>query len=282
MATPMPAAILTTRANHGQLSTAAIDVGPWQRIQYPGSLFADDPPGNNPPVQPYVSGTDASSVGYDFDTNNDGVSDNPMPTTVSQTDATSVKAVRWAFGQLTYLKPEFAWVKIRVHDYNAILDNTGCPVWTVDTFGGDAGGDSGGKDHIWRYYDPNSVTFNGCLAIGKPATKDIVKVGDTFQYKIKLYNMGNVALTNVVIRDTLPSGVQFISSVPAQNTGPNPLVWNVGPMLPGEYFEATGHGQGFQQRHAQQHHHRHRQSAQRPAHHHHHQRKGRSPAASPC
>lgn len=230
--------VLTTAPTTANV-TAAIDVGPWQRIQYPGSLFADDPPGNNPPVQPYVSGTDASSVGYDFDTNNDGVSDNPMPTTVSQTDATSVKAVRWAFGQLSYLKPEFAWVKIRVHDYNAILDNTGCPVWTVDTFGGDAGGDSGGKDHIWRYYDPNSVTFNGCLAIGKPATKDIVKVGDTFQYKIKLYNMGDVALTNVVIRDTLPSGVQFISSVPAQNTGPNPLVWNVGPMLPGDYFEAT-------------------------------------------
>jgi hypothetical protein len=87
--------------------------------------------------------------------------------------------------------PEYAWVKVKVNDINAILDVTGCPRWNLDTFGGDAGGDSGGKDHIWRYYDPNSLTFNGCLAVGKPATREVVKVGDTYQYKIKVYNMGS-------------------------------------------------------------------------------------------
>ena len=31
----------------------------------------------------------------------------------------------------------------------------------------------------------------------------------------------------------------FISAVPAQNSGPNPLVWNLGTLLPGEKFEAV-------------------------------------------
>ena len=65
-----------------------------------------------------------------------------------------------------------------------------------DTFGGDAGGDNG-KDHLWRYYEPTGVTWNGCLAIGKPATEEVVKVGDTYQYKIKVYNAGDNDFTNV-------------------------------------------------------------------------------------
>ncbi len=40
------------------------------------------------------------------------------------------------------------------------------------------------------------------------------------------------------MQDTLPSGVQFVSAVPAQNSGPNPLRWVVGNMLPGQKFES--------------------------------------------
>ena len=132
------------------------------------------------------------------------------------------------------------WIKVKVHDNTAILDATGCPKWTVDTFGGDAGGDSGGKDHIWRYYDPNSVTFNGCLAIGKPATRELVKVGDTYQYKVKLYNAGAKNFSTVQIQDTLPAGVTYISAVPAPSnvTLPN-LTWTVAPFLMSQMFEAT-------------------------------------------
>ena len=65
-------------------------------------------------------------------------------------------------------------------------------------------------------------------------------MGDTFQYKIAVYNTSPTQdLSSVVVRDTLPSGVQFISAVPAQNSGPNPLVWNVGSLLRGQKFEAT-------------------------------------------
>ncbi len=64
-------------------------------------------------------------------------------------------------------------------------------------------------------------------------------MGDTFQYKIKVYNLQGFTLTNVKATDTLPSGVTFVSAVPGQNTGPNPLVWNIGALLPGQKFEAT-------------------------------------------
>ena len=127
-----------------------------------------------------------------------------------------------------------------MYDNTAILDPTGCPKWTVDTFGGDAGGDSGGKDHIWRYYDPNSVTFNGCLAVGKPATRELVKVGDNYQYKVKLYNAGNNDFSTVQIQDTLPSGVTYISAVPAPSNVSLPnLTWTVAPFLRSQMFEAT-------------------------------------------
>ncbi len=64
----------------------------------------------------------------------------------------------------------------------------------------------------------------------------------------RIYNLGSTNLTNVVVRDTLPGGVSFVSAVPAQNSGPNPLVWNVGTLLQGDNFEtlvtvrATGTG----------------------------------------
>lgn len=163
----------TTSPDAGCIDTATQSVGPWQRIKYPGSQFADDPPGANPPVQPYTRGADASQSGFDLTAGD-------LPQTTGQANGTP-NAIRFAFGQLTYNSPEYAWVKVKVHNPAAVLDATGCPVWHVDTFGGDAGGESGGKDHIWRYYDPNSLTFNGCLAIGKPATRELVKVGDYYQ-----------------------------------------------------------------------------------------------------
>ncbi len=52
--------------------------------------------------------------------------------------------------------------QIRVNDLNGILRAKGCPYFDGGTFGGDAGGTDNGKDHIWRYYDPNGMTVE-CL-----------------------------------------------------------------------------------------------------------------------
>lgn len=206
-------------------------VGPWQRIQYDGSRIAYDQPGS----ASFVLGTasvDGSAAGRNLGTT-------PFPATTSQTDATSPKAIRWEVGQLTSGIPEYAWVKIKITDFTALLDGGSCPLFQGDTFGGDAGGSDNGKDHLWRYYEPSRVTLNGCTALGKPTDLLAVSVGQVFQYKVKFYNTGSQALTNVVVRDTLPSGVTFLSSVPAQSSGPNPLVWNIGSLPAGGKFEAV-------------------------------------------
>jgi len=205
------------------INAATDEMGPWQRVQYPGSQIAYDVPGDTT-LGMFVGGMDASHVGHDL-------SVSPLPA--------GTNAIRFAYGQLTNLRPEFAWVQFEVTAYDDMLDPTGCPIWRVDTFGGDAGGDDSGKDHIWRYYDPNSVRLNGCLAAGKPATRDIVKVGDAYQYQLKLYNVGNVDLTNVVVTDLLPSGVTFLSATPAQSSGPNPLRWVIGNFNRGQSWQAT-------------------------------------------
>ncbi len=215
---------------------ASNQMGPWQRIRYDGSRISFDQAGSLSTVNGYAS-VDGSAVGFNLSPST------PLTSTVSQSDATSPKAIRWSIGQTTQYVPEYAWVKIRVDNYTrgpgGFLDNSGCPYFNGGTFGGDAGGSDNGKDHLWRYYEPTRVSWQACLAVGKPATREVVRVGETFQYKIKIYNAGDNDLYNVVVRDTLPAGVSFISAVPAQNSGPNPLTWNVGTLLRGQKFEAT-------------------------------------------
>lgn len=76
------------------------------------------------------------------------------------------------------------------------------------------------------------------MALGKPTDLAAVAVGQTYQYKVNFYNAGQTTLTSVVVRDTLPGGVQFISAVPPRTAGPNPLTWNLGTLQPGQKFEA--------------------------------------------
>ena len=199
-------------------------IGPWNRIKYPGSRISKDQAGLISTVLGYAS-VDGSNVGYAVS------SGAPLPS--------NTNAIRWAVGQLTSMRPEYVWVKLRLNSITEITDPSGCPVFKGDTFGGDAGGTDNGKDHLWRYYEPTEVRWNGCLAAQKPATKEFVKVGDTYQYKLKVYNLQAFTLSSVVVRDTLPSGVTFVSAFPSQGSGPSPLVWNVGALLPGQKWEAT-------------------------------------------
>lgn len=221
-----------------QAAMAPGRVGPWKRIKYPGSRVSLDQAGSISSVIGIAS-KDASNL---------GVAANTLPPTEDQFDATSPKTVRFSVGQLTSLVPEYAWIKLKVTDIAKLRDADGCPVFNGDTFGGDAGGTDNGKDHLWRYYEPSRFTWNACVAIGKPTDLAAVSVGQTFQYKLKMYNMGTTPQTNVVIRDTLPAGVSFVSAFPAQNSGPNPLVWNIGTLPANSSFEtlvtvkATGAG----------------------------------------
>ena len=152
----------------------------------------------------------------------------PLPATDpinGQTDTTSPKAIRWAVGQLTDQVPEFVWVKIKVNNTAAIVNADGCPIFNSDTFGGDAGGSDNGKDHLWRYYEPSRTTWNGCLALGKPATKDLVKVGETYQYKIKVYNAGMTQPTSPAWPSRTPCHPVCSLSAPSLPRAAAPTRW---------------------------------------------------------
>lgn len=213
-----------------QTAMAPSEIGPWQRIEYNGDQISFDQPGVLSTVLGYAS-IDAGDAGIP-------VAD-LIPTTDQTTPEGGPKAIRWAVGQLTAFRPEYAWVKVKVNNASVGINTpSGCPQLRGDTFGGDAGGTDNGKDHLWRYYEPTEVTMNLCVAAGKPATEELVKSGDIFQYPVKVYNLQAFPLTNVVVKDTLGSGLTLLSAVPAQNSGPNPLIWNVGTLLPGQKFEA--------------------------------------------
>ncbi len=80
------------------MKSSVTNIGPWQRIQYPGSQISKDIPGNPSTALGYV-GIDASTVGYNLNAA-------PLPATTSWTDTTSTKAVRFSLGALYLGKPE--------------------------------------------------------------------------------------------------------------------------------------------------------------------------------
>lgn len=202
------------------MRAAASSLGPWKRVQYPGSQISNDTPGLKSTVLGYA-GVDGSSVGRALSFSN------PLPGNTT--------AVRFSYGMLELGRSEYARVYLRIAN-----PGSGCFKMYTDAFGGDAGGEQGGKDHLWRYYDPTIQTLDTCLGIQKTASRTIVKPGEIFSYDLTFYNASTTAsLTNVTIQDLLPSGLQFVSAMPAMNSGPNPLVWSLGTMGPNSFWRAT-------------------------------------------
>ncbi|MEQ1748569.1 MAG: SdrD B-like domain-containing protein, partial [Prosthecobacter sp.] len=207
-----------------RMKNAIRNVGPWQRIKYPGSMVAKDTPGLRSTALGYV-GVDGSNLGYALS------AANPLPPTTSWSDATSPKAVRLAWGNLELFRPEYARLQLKINVGpglpNSPFDAAGYLQSYADTFGGDAGGEYTNKDHLWRYYEPTTVSLVSKPMIFKQASKPLVAPNEVFTYTIWYTTFGNTALTNVVIDDTLPSGITYISATPAPSST-SPLRWNVG------------------------------------------------------
>ena len=199
---------------------AALKIGPWKRIKYPGSQISKDQPGLISTTLGYA-GIDASSMGLDLS--------DPANALERLADGTGVNAVRFAIGQLAFGISEYSAVQIQIVQPVAAT----CYRIYADSFGGDAGGTDNGKDHIWRYFDPNVVFVEPCVQLQKIASKPYVAPGETFSYKIVFANNGSATQPNIVLSDTLPSGLTFVSSSPAPTTSAAPTyTWNVGNVAP--------------------------------------------------
>ncbi|MBN1658874.1 MAG: DUF11 domain-containing protein [Anaerolineae bacterium] len=72
------------------------------------------------------------------------------------------------------------------------------------------------------------------LALTKSDSSDPVEPGTLLTYTLVVQNLGPSDAVGVVLNDTLPPEVSFVSAVPPQDSGPNPLTWNVGNLAAGE------------------------------------------------
>lgn len=66
-----------------------------------------------------------------------------------------------------------------------------------------------------------------------------VAINDNFDYQIAVMNDSRTAATNVMLTDTLPSGVQYVSSNPPGNVSGNTVSWNLGNVEAGQTVNAT-------------------------------------------
>src|SRR5262249_44889813 len=70
------------------------------------------------------------------------------------------------------------------------------------------------------------------LRIRKVGPPEVARY-DIFNYKIEVRNVGRAAARGVVVRDTLPKGITFLNSKPAEESS-SPLVWKLGELAPGK------------------------------------------------
>ena len=196
----------------------SIETGPWQRIKYPGSQISKD-----------QAGLISTVIGYTgVDASNYGIAPSSVPS--------DAKAIRFAIGQLEIGRSEYSAVKVLVTS----LPVANCSPIYGDAFGGDAGGTSNGKDHIWRYFDPTVVSLDPCALLQKVTSDPHIAPGGSTSFKITFANNGTLALPNVVLKDTLPAGLAYVSAVAAPSTvSGSTLYWNVGTVAPKQIVNIT-------------------------------------------
>ncbi len=78
------------------------------------------------------------------------------------------------------------------------------------------------------------VQGNGDVAITKSDYPDPVIPGTQLTYMLVVTNHGPITATGVVVTDTLPPQVTFLSATPAPSSpaGANPITWSLGTLLP--------------------------------------------------
>jgi len=78
------------------------------------------------------------------------------------------------------------------------------------------------------------VSANADLSIVKGVSSTLVTAGETFTYTITVNNAGPSLAQNVIVTDTLDSGVDYVSATPTPSSQPDPVIWNIGDLDAGE------------------------------------------------
>ncbi len=78
------------------------------------------------------------------------------------------------------------------------------------------------------------VSANADLSLVKTVSSPQVAGGEIFTYTITVQNAGPSLAQNVVVTDTLDTGVDYVSAVPIPLSQPDPVVWNLGSLNAGE------------------------------------------------
>ncbi|NBS84377.1 MAG: DUF11 domain-containing protein, partial [Verrucomicrobia bacterium] len=201
-----------TYTNGGSTTTsakAAVGVGPWNRIQYEGSQISKDIAGNTDVSLGYA-GVSAGSFGYALSSNN------PLPT--------NANAVRFSVGQLRLGIAEYVAIKVRT----TASFSASNPI-RAEVFGGDAAGSDTGKDNVWKYYLPALTSVTPTAYIQKTVGDTLITTNTATFFKITFMNAGTNPLTNVTIKDTLPTGLNYVSATPTPASASNGVItWNLG------------------------------------------------------
>ena len=186
------------------------NIGPWQRVQYPGSQIADVSDGAATAAGPLDTPTvlNASALGASL---SDAA---PLPATTN--------AVRWSFGWAAL--NETVFIKIRVRLNTNVLSATDGVIMNFDSTGSDNWG-SGSKDNPWRYFGP-TVAKTGNLFVSKeithvngiPYTGGNIPAGSTLTYRVRYLNLGNLPARTVTITDKLSSAIATVGCTVATPT----------------------------------------------------------------
>jgi uncharacterized repeat protein (TIGR01451 family) len=83
------------------------------------------------------------------------------------------------------------------------------------------------------------------IAIDKSCTASGL-VGDTITYNIVVSNPSQVDATNVVVTDSMPAGISYVSSTPAGSASGNTVTWTLGTVSPSAPVNITVQGKAAQ------------------------------------
>jgi hypothetical protein len=247
---PIPIALVENVQSMG-------NVGPWQRIQTSGGeigvrgaipdgsgLMPD--PGEVKRVGIPALANDGSPMGFALSP------ENPLPSYNAGTpNAPYTRAVRFALGELVVGDEYFAEISLRVKglplDPIANMDVNCAEVMGGDASAFDATGNSGGKDHNWRYFlpAPSCVVLNNFFELA--VDKIIALQGDPLKTTIEGKNLSTVAQTGVKVNLCYQGGdLNLVSAGTGVEDGagagcPNPgsdsaIVWDLGTLDPGEAY----------------------------------------------